>query len=608
MKPKKILQIIGLLALLSLLLPAQNVSALDTTELPPPDMFQLPWDQGLAWVSMDGFDNGFKRGWGSPHNYLNGGAVDFAPRADMQIGEDTSNFWVTATAAGTIIEKGICHLKIDHHNGWTSEYQFLANFQVQLGDEVYRNQRLAIIADGERDLFCPPYLLPNSPHVHYSLRPTMVGGTFAGWHINYNPLLNKTSFTKNNETVPSFMPLLNVPDLQIVSRDAINWDTVYSGSIDAYRYERWSLQLSEEMNSFTLTATAQRDGLTPLVLLLDSYGHELARDTGTLNTIQPAGNYFVQIQPQTGAGFYNLVAEKSTMPSGPYTSVLAPSSLNVGDVGLVTIYLGNTPPEGYTSAEFMCNYSDNLEVSNIVVKELFGENPAIAINNPQSSDFIVAIAGSSLQRATTSGVAFTFEITGLSAGEAHIECPASISRGDGILTAIESIGASLTVLDSPSPMSAESAAVSSASQNKSTSTSTSALTGQVSANKPVTINLYDTNNALIASGFVNSDGLFSLFVPAGTYTAVAEANGFLKSQYLVTLIEGDSGINLNINLLAGDIDQNNVIDQFDAMTIGMSYNTSSLAAADLNGDGIVNILDLVLLAENYRATSSLVHH
>ncbi|MCP4140505.1 MAG: peptidoglycan DD-metalloendopeptidase family protein [Chloroflexi bacterium] len=604
MKAKYILHIIGLLACFSLLLPVQSVSALDTTELPPPDMFQLPWDQGLAWVSMDGFDNGFKRGLGSPHNYMNGGAIDFAPRADMQIGEDTSNFWVTATAAGTIIEKGICHLKIDHHNGWTSEYQFLANFQVQLGDEVYRNQRLAIIADGERNILCPGSHLPNSPHVHYSLRPTMIDIKLAGWGINYNPLLNKTSFTKNSETVDSFMPLLNVPDLQIVLRDLIHWDTLYSGSTDAYRYERWSLQLDEEINAFTLNATALTDGLTPLILLLDSYGHELARGTGTLNTIQPAGSYFVQIQPQTGAGFYNLLAEKNTTPSGPYTAILAPGSLNVGDFGLVTVYLGNTPPEGYTSAEFMCNFSDNLKASNIIVKELFGNNPAIAINTPPSSDFIVAIAGSSLQRATTNGTVFTFQIKGLSAGEAQIDCPASISQGDGVLTAIESISASLTIFDNSSPApTALSEETSPSPQNN--AASTSSLTGKVAANKPVTINLYDTNNVLIASGFVDSEGLFSLLAPAGTYTAVAEANGFLKSRYLITLIEGEAGINLNINLLAGDIDQNNVIDQFDAMTIGMSYNTNLLNAADLNNDGIINFLDLGILAENYRATSAL---
>jgi hypothetical protein len=57
-----------------------------------------------------------------------------------------------------------------------------------------------------------------------------------------------------------------------------------------------------------------------------------------------------------------------------------------------------------------------------------------------------------------------------------------------------------------------------------------------------------------------------------------------------------------IELLAGDIDGNNVIDQFDALTIGMSYNMTTLSAADLNNDGVINVLDLELLAKNYRKT------
>jgi uncharacterized protein YaaW (UPF0174 family) len=64
-----------------------------------------------------------------------------------------------------------------------------------------------------------------------------------------------------------------------------------------------------------------------------------------------------------------------------------------------------------------------------------------------------------------------------------------------------------------------------------------------------------------------------------------------------------------ITLLAGDVDNNEIIDQFDAMTIGMNYNLTipidSLGgpvAADLNNDGTVNVLDLELLARNYRKT------
>jgi hypothetical protein len=55
-----------------------------------------------------------------------------------------------------------------------------------------------------------------------------------------------------------------------------------------------------------------------------------------------------------------------------------------------------------------------------------------------------------------------------------------------------------------------------------------------------------------------------------------------------------------VSLAAGDIDSNGVIDQFDAMTIGMGYNTLIPPAADLNNDGTINVLDLELLAQNYR--------
>ena len=74
------------------------------------------------------------------------------------------------------------------------------------------------------------------------------------------------------------------------------------------------------------------------------------------------------------------------------------------------------------------------------------------------------------------------------------------------------------------------------------------------------------------------------------------------SQRSVTITDGSTTTLPTITLLAGDIDNNNVIDQFDAMTIGMSYNTSTPPGADLNNDGIINVLDLELLAKNYRKT------
>jgi hypothetical protein len=107
---------------------------------------------------------------------------------------------------------------------------------------------------------------------------------------------------------------------------------------------------------------------------------------------------------------------------------------------------------------------------------------------------------------------------------------------------------------------------------------------------------------LVATVDTASDGGFRLEVPFGTYTVVATAPGFLSAQGTVTLTAGNTTILPSLTLIAGDIDGNSIIDQFDAMTIGMSYNSSTPAAADLNNDGIINVLDLEALAKNYRKT------
>ncbi|MCI0551716.1 MAG: M23 family metallopeptidase, partial [Anaerolineae bacterium] len=174
MKFKNLLRTVSLLILLASLFPMNHAGALAAPPLPPVDMFQLPWDQGIAWVAIDGIDNGTKRPLNSSHHFTVGGAIDFAPRGNMVKGEDTSNFWTAAAAAGTVVGISKCHIILDHRNGWITQYQFLANIQVQLGDNVDRNQRLGIIADGVRNKFCSGSLEPNVPHLHFMLRPTIV--------------------------------------------------------------------------------------------------------------------------------------------------------------------------------------------------------------------------------------------------------------------------------------------------------------------------------------------------------------------------------------------------------------------------------------------------
>ena len=767
-KSKKLLRAVSLFIFLFSLAPAGSAGALVASAPPPVDMFQLPWDQGIAWVAIDGIDNGSKRPSSSSHNYKLGGAIDFAPRSNMVTGENTSNFWVTAAADGTVIGTATCYVTLAHASGWITQYQFLGNIQVKLGDVVARNQRLGIIADGVKYKYCPGFQEINVPHLHFMLRPSTVGATFAGWEVKYNSLFNITTFSKGLITLGLFKPLLNV------------LDTVPTP--------------------------------TPTVPVTTTPGTP-ASPTGTLPT---ATNMFTS----TPGGFPSPSATPTLF--GPFVSTTVnPQTINLGETTLATVSLNNVPAGGYTSAEFTCHFAQGwVEVSNITATSLFGADAVVAINNPDNRSFIVAIAGSSGNKATTSGAAFTFDVKGLQIGETPLYCEARVSAGDNVLTTIPFTTVNLTIVgdatstptfdltpsssptSTPPPPSftptptepsvpitpvasetptsvpndwltftnlaygfqfryppqgviedgrtdtfaridlpfvqgtnlqekylhvsvaenpivcqgplAQSGAQTSetvvingltflkqtagdagvghlhewvaystqrdnicvslefilhslqpdnsatppvafdkAAESAvfgqivstyawlaatptttptaaATATATATATGSpaatdthtptpgitpteppadhgivngiVLAPKQVTVAVFDlssTNTRLI---LVNNDGSFSFSAPAGNYRLATVLDGFLSAERTVALTAGGTITMPTISLLAGDIDGNEVIDQFDALTIGMSYNGSSPSAADLNDDGIINVLDLELLAANYRRT------
>ena len=268
--------------------------------------------------------------------------------------------------------------------------------------------------------------------------------------------------------------------------------------------------------------------------------------------------------------------------SASVTTGLTPSSVTVGGSSNATVSLSNVPAGGFASAEFTCTYNAALvEVSSITETGLFGADPAIVINGPQNGSFIVAIAGSRGNKALTSGSAFTFSAKGLQAGQATMDCQARVSTGNLVLTTLPSTPGNLVIAATPTQ---------------------GTLAGQVLAGKPVTVTLYDAANAVTGSVSANVDGTFSLSSSAGTYTAVASAPGYLRAQGSASITSGNTTTLPTVTLMAGDIDGNDVIDQFDALTIGINYNGVAPSAADLNNDGTINVLDLEILALNYRQT------
>lgn len=369
--------------------------------------------------------------------------------------------------------------------------------------------------------------------------------------------------------------------VQIVMRSLTLWDSIYTGYVDSMRYEKWPLNLTEPEN-FTVTATRSSGNLSPLILLLDASNNEISRSVGVLTSNRPAGNYYILIRPETtDGGTYSLTIRKTTVVQEASVSVsLVPPSIELGGASTATVRLNNVPASGYTSAEFTCTYDPAMiEVSNISANtDLFGADPAVAINGPQGGSFIVAIAGSNGRKATADGAAFTFNVRALAVGQTVITCRARVSTGNNVLTEIAFTSATLTITDV---------------------VANGTLNGKVLASKIPTVSLY-AGESLVTSVQADENGNFSLAAPAGSYIVVASAEGFLKARGSATLTRGATTSMPNVSLPAGDIDGNGVIDQFDAMTIGMNYNLPIPAAADLNNDANINVLDLELLALNYR--------
>ncbi|NWF64666.1 MAG: carboxypeptidase regulatory-like domain-containing protein [Chloroflexi bacterium] len=376
---------------------------------------------------------------------------------------------------------------------------------------------------------------------------------------------------------------------QIIIRSTTFWDAVFNGTVNANRYERWALQLVEAEN-FSISIITTSGDLTPDIYLLDANENQIAVANGSLSNVvmvtnQPAGDYFIQVQPQSGGGTYLMEINRVEQVVEPSAAVmLNPASVLVGGASAGTVMLTNIPDGGYASAEFACTYNPALvSISGITDAGLFGSDSAVAISGPAEGSFIFAVAGSNGQRATTDGAAFTFTVTALAAGQAEISCAVRVSTG-GALSSIASTPASLLIEEADT---------------------TGTLTGNVLAAKTPTVTLYRQDSTVEATATVDENGNFSITAPAGTYTAVASAPGFLRAQASPVLSAGVTTTLQSVTLLAGDIDGNDVIDQFDALTIGINYNLDAPAAADLNNDGTINVLDLELLAANYRLTGPL---
>ena len=98
----------------------------------------------------------------------------------------------------------------------------------------------------------------------------------------------------------------NYLGVQIIIRSTTFWEAIFNGTVNANRFERWSLQLVDPEN-FTVSVITTSGTLVPDIYLLDANENQIAVANGTLSSAsltanQPAGDYYIQIQPHSGEG------------------------------------------------------------------------------------------------------------------------------------------------------------------------------------------------------------------------------------------------------------------------------------------------------------------
>lgn len=108
----------------------------------------------------------------------------------------------------------------------------------------------------------------------------------------------------------------------------------------------------------------------------------------------------------------------------------------------------------------------------------------------------------------------------------------------------------------------------------------------------------------------SSDGTYTVQdVPQGQHAIRAEKAGYLSAGGDLTIIgESETKTLATVTLVAGDLNGDGTINLFDLVLISTAFGKQDTASlvADLNGDGTVNLFDLVLVSNNLYQSAPIV--
>ena len=112
------------------------------------------------------------------------------------------------------------------------------------------------------------------------------------------------------------------------------------------------------------------------------------------------------------------------------------------------------------------------------------------------------------------------------------------------------------------------------------------------------------------AGSTDGSGAFQVDVPAGVYTVRARHLGYVPAEASAVRVRAGQVVRLaDITLPAGDTDADEDVDLFDMVRCAANLRRPpppGMEFADINGDGIIDIREIVIIHRNYRTVRPVV--
>ena len=120
--------------------------------------------------------------------HTNGGSSSSAPLSSIDFFPGSSDGAVAASHSGRVRVYSSCSLEVLGEGGWSTFYYHLSGIAVEDGQEVSRNQHLAVYARDRAQGLCNGGSW-GSPHLHFSLRrdgrsTELDGSELSGWRVH----------------------------------------------------------------------------------------------------------------------------------------------------------------------------------------------------------------------------------------------------------------------------------------------------------------------------------------------------------------------------------------------------------------------------------------